>query len=126
MKDKGVVQVEEVFAPIIFFGNTIETQGKVTDMMSDPSTPVSITYSPNMLKQERLIKLLIQNVQVFALKDGIALYAPLYESMDQVNQYIVYKPGKAVACLYLCRLQTALGSVSVIRIYVNQVNDDKY
>ena len=37
-----------------------------------------------MLEEEHVIQLLISHVHVFALKDGGSLYAPLYETMEQV------------------------------------------
>lgn len=90
MKEKGVVQVEEVFAPVIFFGHTMDTQNEMRDLMTDPSAPVYLSYNPSMVKQEALIRILMDNIHVFALKDGAALYAPLYEAMDQVISWLYY------------------------------------
>ena len=87
MREKGVVQLEETFAPILFYGNTDLCSTDLMDL-SEPTSPVPITYSPNMVQQQRTIRYLIDNVHVFALKDGISLYAPLYETMEQVQTSI--------------------------------------
>ncbi|XP_063686226.1 rho GTPase-activating protein 35-like isoform X5 [Bolinopsis microptera] len=82
MRDKGVGQLEETFAPILFYGNTDLCSTNLTDL-TEPTSPVPITYSPNMVQQQRCIRYLLENVHVYALKDGISLYAPLYETMEQ-------------------------------------------
>ena len=82
-----MVQLEETFAPILFYGNTDLCSTDLMDL-SEPTSPVPITYSPNMVQQQRTIRYLIDNVHVFALKDGISLYAPLYETMEQVQTSI--------------------------------------
>ena len=83
MRDKGVGQLEETFAPILFYGNTDLCSTNLTDL-TEPTSPVPITYSPNMVQQQRCIRYLLENVHVYALMDGISLYAPLYETMEQV------------------------------------------
>ena len=88
MRDKGVVQLEETFAPILFYGNTDLCSTDLTDL-TEPASPVPITYSPNMVQQQRTVRFLLDNVHVFALKDGISLYAPLYETMEQVRREFI-------------------------------------
>jgi hypothetical protein len=87
MRDKGVVQLEETFAPILFYGNTDLCSSDLLDL-TEPTSPVPITYSPSMVQQQRAIRFLLENVHVFALKDGVSLYAPLYETMEQVRMML--------------------------------------
>ena len=56
MREKGAVQLEEVFAPILFYGNTDLCSTDQLMDLTEPSSTVPITYSPNMVLQERTIR----------------------------------------------------------------------
>ena len=79
MKDKAVVHLPEVFAPILFYGNPLESSS--LDLGEARGT-VPLTYTPNMEREEGVVRALLVHVHAYALKDGVSLYAPLYETME--------------------------------------------
>jgi len=79
MQDRGVLQIPAVFGPVLFYGSCLPS----TPPSPGASCQVPLSYTPDMVEEERVIQLLISHVHVFALKDGGSLYAPLYETMEQ-------------------------------------------